>query len=76
MPCSRIVSLLADYLENRLPPDVRAALDRHVAGCDACLRQLRSYESTLALLRSLRDEDLPDELRCSLRAFLDAGGEN
>ncbi|HXH05947.1 MAG TPA: zf-HC2 domain-containing protein [Vicinamibacterales bacterium] len=76
MPCCRIVSLLADYLEGRLAPAVRADLDRHLAGCDACLRQLRSYESTLSLLRSLRDEDLPEELRCSLRAFLDARERN
>ena len=69
--CSKVVSLLADYLEHRLAPDVQASLDRHLAACDVCLRQLRTYESTVSLLRSLRDDDLPPELRLSLRAFID-----
>ena len=69
--CSKVVSLLADYLEHKLPADVQANLDRHLANCDVCLRQLRTYESTVSLLRSLEDEDLPPELRLSLRAFID-----
>lgn len=69
--CSRVVALLADYLERRLPPDVQAGLERHLAGCDLCVRQLRSYESTVSMLRSICEEDLPPELRLSLKAFLD-----
>jgi anti-sigma factor RsiW len=65
------VALLADYLERRLPPDVQRGLERHLAGCDLCVRQLRSYESTVSLLREISEEDLPAELRLSLRAFLD-----
>ncbi len=70
-PCSRVISLLADYLERRLPADVRARLERHLADCEVCLRQLRTYESTVSLLRSLQEEDLPPELRLRLRAFID-----
>jgi hypothetical protein len=33
--------------------------------------QLNTYESTLSLLHSIRDEDLPKELRCKLKAFID-----
>jgi hypothetical protein len=69
--CSKVVALLVDYLERRLPPDVQASLEHHLAGCNVCLRQLRTYESTVSLLRSLKEEDLPPELRLSLRAFID-----
>ena len=69
--CSRVVSLLVDYLEHRLPPDVQKSLDRHLASCEVCVRQLRTYESTVSLLRSLDEEELPPELRLSLRSFLD-----
>ena len=69
--CSRVVSLLVDYLEHRLPPDVQKSLDRHLASCDVCVRQLRTYQSTVSLLRSLEEDELPPELRLSLRAFLD-----
>jgi anti-sigma factor RsiW len=65
------VALLADYLERRLPPDVQAGLERHIASCDLCVRQLRSYESTVSMLREISEEDLPPELRLSLKAFLD-----
>ena len=69
--CSKVVALLVDYLERRLPPDVQASLDQHLAGCDVCVRQLRTYQSTLSLLRSIDEDELPPELRLSLRAFID-----
>jgi hypothetical protein len=65
------VALLADYLEHRLPPDLQAGLERHLSRCQLCLRQLRSYESTVSMLRSISEEELPPELRLSLKAFLD-----
>lgn len=71
-PCSQVVSLLLDYLEGQLPGDTHAELDRHLARCPACVAQVESYKSTLSLLHSLGDRDLPEELRLTLRAFLDA----
>jgi anti-sigma factor RsiW len=64
------VALLADYLEQRLPPHIHAELERHLASCATCVAQLRTYQSTVSLLRSLTDEDLPPELRYSLHAFI------
>jgi anti-sigma factor RsiW len=74
--CHRIVELLADYLEGRLSPDTRADLDRHLQGCPSCVTQLKTYQSTVSLLRSLDDCDLPPELRCTLSAFLDRQSRN
>lgn len=70
-PCSRVVALLVDYLENQLPPAVRADLERHLARCPTCVASVESYQRTVSLLHSLRERDLPDALRLSLRAFLD-----
>ncbi len=70
-PCSRLVSLLSDYLDERLPADVRAELDRHLSGCPACTDFVGSFRLTVSLLQSLNDDDLPQELRVRLRAFLD-----
>jgi len=75
-PCCRVVDLLADYLEHQLPPAVHADLERHLSRCAACVAHVRSYRSTVSLLRSLRDQDLPDELRLSLHAFLDGQTTN
>lgn len=75
-PCSEVIALLVDYLERQLPPAVHADLNRHLSHCPTCVACVRGYERTVSLLHSLREQDLPDELRLSLRAFLDKQGCN
>ena len=69
--CSRIVSLLSDYIDNRLPADVRQDLEQHLNGCADCTAFMGTFRSTVTLLKSLNDDDLPQELRVRLKAFLD-----
>ena len=66
-----MVSLLSDYLDGRLAADVRADLEQHLGGCADCSSFVESFRSTVTLLQSLTDDDLPDELRTRLKAFLD-----
>jgi hypothetical protein len=70
-PCSRVVALLSDYLEDRLPPDVRQDLEQHLGGCHSCTSTLDGFRTTVSLLQSLSEDDLPEELRLRLRSFLD-----
>ena len=74
--CGSVVKLLADYLERRLQPSLRQELETHLARCPRCVTQLRTYESTVSLLRSLNDDDLPPDLRLTVRSFLDAKCHN
>ncbi len=74
--CGSVVKLLADYLERQLPPALRSDLEAHLARCPRCVAQLRTYESTISLLRSLRDDELPPELRLTLKSFIDAKCQN
>jgi len=74
--CEDTVRLLVEYLERQLPPDVHAELDRHLSRCPRCLAQLKTYESTVSLLRSIREDDLPPELRWTLKSFLDRDCRN
>jgi anti-sigma factor RsiW len=67
--CRDLVGLLADYVEHQLPSDVHEELEQHLAKCPRCVCQLKTYTSTVALLHSIRDEDLPPELRCTLKSF-------
>lgn len=71
-PCSRVVALLSDYLENRLPPDVKQDLEQHLGGCNSCTSTLDSFRTTVSLLQSISEDDLPQELRLRLKSFLDA----
>jgi anti-sigma factor RsiW len=74
--CPEVVALLVDYLEGRLPADTRSDLERHLAGCASCEAYVASYRSTVDLLHSLGENDLPPELHLRLRAFLDERGRN
>jgi anti-sigma factor RsiW len=74
--CTNVVRLLADYVEHHLPSGVHTELEKHLARCPRCVAQLKTYESTLSLLRSIREEDLPQELRCTLRSFLERNCSN
>ena len=69
--CPRIVSLLSDYIDGRLPADVRIDLEQHLSGCSECTNFVGSFRSTIALLQSLSEDELPEELRLRLKAFLD-----
>jgi anti-sigma factor RsiW len=69
--CRDVVRLLADYLERQLPAEEHAALEQHLQRCQRCVKQLRTYQSTVSLLRSLREDELPPELRLRLKAFVD-----
>jgi anti-sigma factor RsiW len=69
--CSRILALLSDYVDGRLPEDIRRDLEQHLNGCSECSSFVGSFRSTVALLQSLSEDDLPDELRLRLKAFLD-----
>lgn len=74
--CKDLVGLLADYVEHQLPAAVHASLERHLSACPRCVAQLKTYESTISLLRTIQDRDLPPELRCTLKAFLDRNCRN
>ena len=69
--CSRLVTFLSEYLDGRLPADVRAELEQHLLGCPECAAFVGTFRSTVSLLQSLSEEDLPVELRLRLRSFLD-----
>ena len=68
--CASGVELLMDYLEGVLPPEVSAALEAHVAGCERCAAFVASYRETPRILRTATSIDLPPDIQDSLRAFL------
>ena len=68
--CVSGVELLMDYLEGVLPPDVNAALEAHVAGCERCTAFVASYRETPRILRSATSIELPADIQDSLHAFL------
>ena len=41
MVCRELVELVTEYLDNALPPDLHAAVTRHLNGCDGCVEYVR-----------------------------------
>jgi len=64
------MSLLHDYLEGTLDPDLRRQLDEHLADCPGCLGFLNTYRHTVSVAGDFRSEDIPAELRRKLRSFI------
>ena len=59
-----------DYLEGVLPPEMNAALDAHVVGCERCTAFVASYRETPRILRTATAVEIPADIQQSLRAFL------
>ena len=70
--CMSGVELLMDYMEGAVAPDVRAAIEAHVAGCPRCEAFIASYHETLRIVRDATRIEMPPDLESSLLAALRA----
>lgn len=68
--CQAVVELLCDYLEGDLPDEEKQELDRHMMDCPPCLAFLNTYKRTAQVCKSLRPEDIPQDMRKRLERFL------
>lgn len=69
MTCREVIDFLADYLSAELPAAQRVAFDEHIAGCEACVAYIKSYEQAVELGKTAFEqpdgevsEEVPDEL--------------
>lgn len=53
MECPRASSLLSQYIDGDLSPEVRRMMDEHLAGCEKCSSELREIARTVETLGSL-----------------------
>ncbi len=71
--CRQFVEDVTAYLEGALPEDLVAVIELHLADCPHCREYLAQMRTTIALTRTLSDDDveaIPDEVRERLmRAF-------
>jgi len=70
MTCRELIEVLAEYLEQSLPADVAASLERHLDDCAPCRAYLATYERSRALGADAQRLDMPDEMKDRLRRFL------
>ncbi len=72
MECRQIAELLADYLDGSLPRRSAELLEWHIDGCAPCVAFINTYRGTIRATRSLRDVEVPVELKQRLLTFLRA----
>ena len=68
--CMSGVELLMEYLEDALAPDVRHAIEAHVAGCSRCDAFIASYRETPRIVRDATRLEMPADLEASLLTAL------
>ena len=70
--CRSGVELLMEYMEGALAPDIRAAIEAHVAGCPRCEAFIASYRATPRIVRDATRLEMPADLEASLLGALRA----
>ena len=70
--CMSGVELLMEYMEGVVAPDVRAAIEAHVAVCPRCEAFIASYRETPRIVREATRVEMPPDLEASLLAALRA----
>lgn len=78
--CKEIFSLLSQYLDAELPPDLCREIDTHISGCPPCVEFMESLKKSIALCHEYQSRDLPgplpvkarDELLSAYRKMMEA----
>ena len=70
--CQQLVELVTSYLEGSMPPSQRLRFEEHISFCAPCIRYLDQMRETIAITRTLREDDLdPDTREVMLHVFRD-----
>lgn len=60
--CKDVLALLSDYVDFELPSAACGEVERHLAGCPACLDFVESLRHTIALCRTYEPMTCPAPL--------------
>ena len=61
--CRELVELVTPYLEDVLPPDERALVDRHLAACDGCEAYVQQMRMTIRAVGHVSEEAITSKTR-------------
>jgi anti-sigma factor RsiW len=70
--CRELVELVTPYLEQVLPADERAAIDRHLAACDGCRTYVEQMRQTIRAIGHVPREAITSRTREEVLAIFRA----
>ncbi len=73
VPCSAIVEMITDYIEDAFPHDQRRVIEEHLADCPPCKRYVDQIRTTIVLLGTVPDDTLSEEAWHELQAAFRVG---
>ena len=76
LSCRDVIDVLMDYADGVLPPEERASVEAHLAGCPPCVDFARSYRETPRLFRQATEASMPPEMERRLQRFLEERGRS
>jgi hypothetical protein len=68
--CKEITELISDYLNNHLEARLKRQFEQHLRICPDCVAFLKTFRKTIFAVRSVRAEDLPENVRRNILGFL------
>jgi anti-sigma factor RsiW len=66
MTCRELVTLVTDYLEDRLDPGTRERFEAHLAICPDCREYVEQVRATVRALGRLPEDELSPGARAAL----------
>jgi predicted anti-sigma-YlaC factor YlaD len=76
LTCLEFVELITDYLEGVLERSSASRVTEHLVRCEWCMRYLDQMNATVAALKMLPPEPVPDALCAAIAAALDSGASS
>ena len=73
--CYNVKKYISDYLENKLEPESRAAVENHLKTCTSCARSLNTISHLKSRLSSLRRYKCSDEFTRKLHERIHSPGK-
>ncbi len=73
MTSDHVRDLLSSYIDDRVEPEDRERIARHLASCEACRADLGALQQAVGLLHSLPPVPAPDGLRAAIRLRVQQG---
>ncbi len=60
--CKKIMECLSDYLDGEAPEQLCKMVEKHLLECDGCRCLVENLKTTIEMLHSLPEEEIPEDI--------------